>query len=63
MDPRWVKKIAARNGRRGRSPAYVDHVLEAGGTRSADTETSRTCMPPPPLLEAIARDDHTWWTW
>lgn len=53
MDPRWVKKIAARNTD---VAAYVDHLLEQAGyiLQTQDVANLHTT---PPLLEAIARDD------
>ncbi|OBF70229.1 phenazine antibiotic biosynthesis protein [Mycobacterium sp. 852002-51613_SCH5001154] len=55
IDPRWVKKIAAR-GAASEVVAYVDHVVEQAvfvlGTQNvANLHTT------PPLLEALARDD------
>jgi hypothetical protein len=55
IDPRWVKKIAARNAAAEMS-AYVDHVLE----QAADilrTQHVANLHTTPPLLEAIARND------
>jgi phenylacetate-coenzyme A ligase PaaK-like adenylate-forming protein len=55
LDPRWVKKIAAR-GRSADVSAYVDHVLEQARyiLESQDVGNLHTT---PPLIEAIARDD------
>jgi phenylacetate-coenzyme A ligase PaaK-like adenylate-forming protein len=57
LDPRWVKKVAARNATSEVS-AYVDHVIEQAVfiLRTQDVANLHTT---PPLLEAIARDDHT----
>jgi hypothetical protein len=63
LDPRWVKKIAAR-GPAGLSArdaaaevaAYVDHVVEQARF-VLQTQTVANLHATPPLLEAIARDD------
>jgi phenylacetate-coenzyme A ligase PaaK-like adenylate-forming protein len=55
LDPRWVKKLAARDAT-AEVAAYVDHVLEQ--TRFIlDTQSVANLHATPPLLEAIARDD------
>ena len=55
IDPRWVKKLAAR-GAATEVAAYVDHVVEQAVfvLQSQDVANLHTT---PPLLEAIARDD------
>jgi phenylacetate-coenzyme A ligase PaaK-like adenylate-forming protein len=55
LDPRWVKKIAARNAASDVS-AYVDHVVEQAVyiLRSQNVANMHTT---PPLLEMIARSD------
>lgn len=55
LDPRWVKKIAARNAVAEVS-AYLDHVVEQAGfiLQTQDVGNLHTT---PPLLEAIARND------
>jgi hypothetical protein len=55
IDPRWVKKIAAR-GAGSEVAAYVDHVVEQAVfvLRTQDVANLHTT---PPLLEAMARDD------
>lgn len=55
LDPRWAKKVAARNAGAELS-AYLDHVIEQAGfiLRTQDVGNLHTT---PPLLEAIARDD------
>ncbi len=55
VDPRWVKKLVARNAAAELS-AYVAHVLDQARwiLRSQDIVNLHTT---PPLLEAIARDD------
>jgi phenylacetate-coenzyme A ligase PaaK-like adenylate-forming protein len=55
LDPRWVKKIAAR-GATGEVAAYVDHVVEQARF-VLQTQTVVNLHATPPLLEAIARDD------
>jgi len=55
IDPRWVKKLAARNAA-AEVAAYIDHVVEQAvfilGTQNvANLHTT------PPLLEAMARND------
>jgi phenylacetate-coenzyme A ligase PaaK-like adenylate-forming protein len=55
LDPRWVKKIAARNAT-GEVAAYVDHVLEQAA-HVLQTQNVANLHATPPLLEAIARND------
>jgi hypothetical protein len=55
LDPRWVKKIAAR-GATAEVAAYVDHVVEQARF-VLETQTVANLHATPPLLEAIARDD------
>jgi phenylacetate-coenzyme A ligase PaaK-like adenylate-forming protein len=55
LDPRWVKKIAAR-GRSDEVSAYVDHVL--GQARYIlQTQDVVNLHTTPPLIQAIARDE------
>ncbi|WP_416362284.1 phenazine antibiotic biosynthesis protein [Mycobacterium sp.] len=55
IDPRWVKKLAAR-GAATEVACYLDHVLEQAVyvLRTQDVANLHTT---PPLLEAIARND------
>lgn len=55
IDPRWVKKIAAR-GAAAEVAAYVDHVVEQA-VFVLQTQNVANLHTTPPLLEAIARDD------
>jgi len=55
LDPRWVKKLAARNAR-GEVAAYVEHVLEQARW-ILRTQGVVNMHATPPLLEAIARND------
>jgi len=55
LDPRWVKKLAARNAA-SEIAAYVDHVLEQASYVLA-TQDVVNLHATPPLIEAIARDD------
>jgi len=55
LDPRWVKKIAARNATSEVS-AYVDHLIEQTAHILA-TQDVANLHTTPPLLEAIARND------
>jgi phenylacetate-coenzyme A ligase PaaK-like adenylate-forming protein len=55
LDPRWVKKLAARNAT-SEIAAYVDHVLEQVSYVLA-TQDVVNLHATPPLIEAIARDD------
>lgn len=56
LDPRWVKKIAARNATTEVS-AYVDHLVEQA-VFILQTQDVANLHTTPPLLEAIARNDH-----
>lgn len=56
IDPRWVKKIAARNAA-GEVAAYIDHVIEQA-VFVLQTQKVANLHTTPPLLEAIARNDH-----
>jgi phenylacetate-coenzyme A ligase PaaK-like adenylate-forming protein len=55
LDPRWVKKLAAR-GAADEVGAYVDHLVEQAGyiLRTQDITLIFTT---PPLLQALARHD------
>jgi phenylacetate-coenzyme A ligase PaaK-like adenylate-forming protein len=55
LDPRWVKKITARNAASEVS-AYVDHLIEQT-VHILQTQDVANLHTTPPLLEAIARDD------
>ncbi len=55
LDPRWVKKAAAR-GATAEVSAYVDHVLEQARF-ILQTQEIANLHTTPPLFEAIARDD------
>jgi phenylacetate-coenzyme A ligase PaaK-like adenylate-forming protein len=55
IDPRWVKKIAARNAVH-EVAAYVDHVIEQA-VCILQTQNVANLHTTPPLLEAIARDE------
>lgn len=55
IDPRWVKKIAARNAVT-EVAAYVDHVIEQA-VFVLQTQNVANLHTTPPLLEAIARND------
>lgn len=55
LDPRWVKKLAARNAA-AEVAAYVDHVIEQAVFVLA-TQNIANLHTTPPLLEAIARND------
>lgn len=55
LDPRWVKKLAARNAA-GEVAAYVDHVIEQA-VFVLRTQHVANLHTTPPLLEAIARND------
>lgn len=55
IDPRWVKKLAAR-GAVAEVSAYVDHVVEQA-VFVLQTQAVANLHTTPPLLEAIARDD------
>jgi len=55
IDPRWVKKIVARNGAT-EVGAYIDHVIEQA-VSILQTQNVANLHTTPPLLEAIARND------
>ncbi|OBI47890.1 AMP-binding protein [Mycobacterium sp. E787] len=55
LDPRWVKKVAARNAA-AEVAAYVDHVIEQA-VFVLRTQNVANLHTTPPLIEAIARDD------
>ena len=55
LDPRWVKKLAARNSTD--VSAYIDHVIEQA-VFILQTQDVANLQTTPPLLEAVARDDH-----
>lgn len=55
LDPRWVKKLAARNGAADVA-GYVDHVIEQARW-ILQTQNVANMHTTPPLLEAIARND------
>jgi phenylacetate-coenzyme A ligase PaaK-like adenylate-forming protein len=55
LDPRWVKKLGARNAT-SEVAAYVDHVLEQA-TYVLQTQDVVNLHATPPLVEAIARND------
>ena len=56
IDPRWVKKLAARNAA-SEVAAYIDHVIEQA-VFVLQTQHAANLHTTPPLLEAIARNDH-----
>lgn len=56
LDPRWVKKLASHDDRRGAGVgSYVEHVLEQARHVLA-TQRVANLHATPPLLEAIAND-------
>jgi phenylacetate-coenzyme A ligase PaaK-like adenylate-forming protein len=55
LDPRWVKKLAARNAA-GEVSAYLEHVLEQARW-ILRSQTVVNMHATPPMLEAIARND------
>jgi phenylacetate-coenzyme A ligase PaaK-like adenylate-forming protein len=55
LDPRWVKKLAARDSTD--VSAYIDHVIEQA-VFILQTQGVANLQTTPPLLEAVARDDH-----
>jgi hypothetical protein len=55
IDPRWVKKIAAR-GAAAEVAAYIDHVV-GQAVFVLQTQNVANLHTTPPLLEAIARND------
>ena len=60
IDPRWVKKIAARNAA-AEVAAYVDHVSSRRYT-FCRRRMSRTCTPPRRCSRRLPATT-TWWTW
>jgi phenylacetate-coenzyme A ligase PaaK-like adenylate-forming protein len=58
LDPRWVKKLAARPQAKAAADVsgYVDHLIEQT-VRILQTQDVANLHTTPPLLEAIARDD------
>jgi hypothetical protein len=56
IDPRWVKKIAARNAAT-EVAAYIDHVIEQA-VFILQTQNVANLHTTPPLLDAMARNDH-----
>jgi phenylacetate-coenzyme A ligase PaaK-like adenylate-forming protein len=56
IDPRWVKKVVARNAAAEVS-AYIDHVIEQA-VFILRTQNVANLHATPPLLQAIARNDH-----
>ena len=55
IDPRWVKKLAARNAA-SEVAAYIDHVIEQA-VFVLQTQHVANLHTTPPLLAAIARND------
>ena len=55
LDPRWVKKLAAREAT-AEVAAYVDHVVDQARF-ILQTQSVANLHATPPLLEALARDD------
>jgi hypothetical protein len=55
LDPRWVKKLAARDAT-AEMAAYIDHVLEQA-RYVLETQDVVNLHAAPPLVEAIARND------
>jgi len=55
IDPRWVKKIAARNAA-AEVAAYVDHVVDQA-VFILRTQNVANLHATPPMLDAIVRDD------
>ena len=55
IDPRWVKKLAARKAA-AEVAAYIDHVVEQA-VFVLETQNIANLHITPPLLEAIARND------
>ena len=55
LDPRWVKKITARNAA-SEVTAYVDHLVEQA-VHVLQTQHIANLHTTPPLLEAMARND------
>jgi acyl-CoA synthetase (AMP-forming)/AMP-acid ligase II len=55
IDPRWVKKLAARKAA-AEVAAYIDHVVEQA-VFVLETQNIANLHITPPLLEAVARND------
>jgi len=55
LDPRWVKKLGARNAA-AEIADYIDHVLEQARC-ILETQDVVNLHATPPLIEAVARDD------
>jgi phenylacetate-coenzyme A ligase PaaK-like adenylate-forming protein len=55
LDPRWVKKLAAREAT-AEVAAYVDHVVDQARF-ILETQSVANLHATPPLLDAMARDD------
>jgi phenylacetate-coenzyme A ligase PaaK-like adenylate-forming protein len=55
LDPRWVKKLVAREAS-AEVAAYVEHVVEQARF-VLETQSVTNLHATPPLLEALARDD------
>ena len=56
IDPRWVKKLTARDAT-SEVAAYIDHVVEQA-VFVLQTQNVANLHTTPPLLAAIARNDH-----
>ena len=56
IDPRWVKKLTARDAT-SEVAAYIDHIVEQA-VFVLQTQNVANLHTTPPLLEAIARNDH-----
>jgi hypothetical protein len=56
LDPRWVKKLVARNAG-AEIAGYVGHLVEQA-VHVLQTQHIANLHTTPPLLEAMARDDH-----
>ena len=56
IDPRWVKKLAARNAA-AEVAAYIDHVIEQA-VFILQTQNVANLHTTPPLLTAMASNDH-----
>src|SRR6201999_3517214 len=56
IDPRWVKKLTARDAA-SEVAAYIDHIVEQA-VFVLQTQNVANLHTTPPLLEAIARNDH-----
>ncbi len=55
LDPRWVKKLVARDATR-EAAAYVDHLVDQA-RHVLQTQNIGNLHTTPPLLSALARDD------